>query len=153
MLFLCAFLVGLVAGLRALTAPAVVSWAARAGVLAVAGTSLAFMGYKYTPIIFTVLAVAELINDKLPKTPSRKAPPGFIARVITGGLSGATVGAAGQSLVVGLVLGVIGAVAGTLGGAAVRQKMAAAFGRDFPAALVEDAAAILIGVFAVLGLR
>jgi len=152
MLLLGAFLAGLVAGLRAMLAPAIVSWFARAGVLAVAGTPLAFMGYKYTALILTILALTELVVDKLPSTASRKAPPGFIARIVTGGLAGATIGAAGNSLVVSLILGVVGAVAGTLGGAAARAKLAAAFGRDLPAALVEDLAAILIAVFSVLRL-
>jgi uncharacterized membrane protein len=146
MLLLCAFLVGLVAGLRAMTAPAVVSWFARSEGLAVATTPLAFMGFRYTPIIFTILAVGELINDKLPKTPSRKAPPSFIVRIVSGALSGATIGAAGNSLALGLILGAIGAVAGTLGGAAARAKLASAFGRDLPAALVEDVVAIAIAV-------
>ena len=146
MLLACAFLLGVVAGLRAMTAPAVVSWFARSGALAVASTPLAFMGFKYTPIILTVLAVGELINDKLPKTPSRKAPPSFIARIVSGGLTGATIGAAGNSLVLGLVLGAIGAVAGTLGGAEARGKLAAALGRDLPAALIEDVVAIAIAV-------
>ena len=146
MLLLCSFLLGIVAGLRAMMAPAVVSWFARSGVLAVASTPLAFMGFRYTPIIFTVLAVGELINDKLPKTPSRKAPPSFIARIVSGGLTGATIGAAGNSLFLGLIVGAIGAVAGTLGGAAARAKLAAALGRDLPAALIEDVAGIAIAV-------
>jgi len=152
MLLVCAFVVGVVAGLRAMMAPAVVSWFARLGILGVGGTPLAFMGYKYTPFIFSLLALGELVNDKLPATPSRKVPPQFIGRVVSGALSGATVGAAGQSLVLGLVLGALGAVAGTLGGAAVRGKLAAAFGRDIPAALLEDAASIAIAVVSVLEL-
>ncbi len=149
MLFLCAFLTGLVSGLRAMTAPAVVSWSARLGLLPVAGTPLAFMGYKYTPILFTIAAIGELINDKLPKTASRTVPPQFIARVVMGGLVGATVGASGHALVVGLVLGALGAVCGTLGGAAVRGRLAAAFHRDLPAALLEDVVAIAIAIFSV----
>ena len=141
-----ALLLGIVAGLRSMLAPAIVSWFAWSGVLPVANTPLAFMGYRFTPFILTVFAIAELITDKLPKTPSRKAPPGFIARIVTGALSGATIGAAGHSLAMGLVLGIIGAVAGTFGGAAARGKLAAAFGRDLPAALVEDIAGIAIGV-------
>jgi uncharacterized membrane protein len=144
MLLLCAFFVGLVAGLRATLAPAGVSWAVRLGVIGVANSPLAFMGYKYTPVIFTVLAVGELINDKLPKTPSRKAPPGFIARILSGALVGATIGASSQMLALGLVAGAAGAVAGTLGGSAVRAKLAAQFHRDLPAALIEDLAGILI---------
>jgi uncharacterized membrane protein len=149
-LLICAFVLGFVAGLRTMMAPAVVSWCARTGILAVAGTPLAFMGYKYTPLIFTLLAVAELITDTLPVTPSRKTPPQFIARVVSGSLVGATIGAAGNSLVTGLLLGALGAVAGTLGGAAARGKLAAAFGRDLPAALIEDLAAIAIAVVAML---
>lgn len=151
MFVLNALLLGIVSGLRAMTAPAAASWAARLGTIAVAGTPMAFMGFKYTPIIFTVLAIGELINDKLPKTPSRKTPPQFIARILSGALVGATVGAAYHSLIVGLILGAIGAVVGTYGGAAVRGSLAKAFGKDLPAALVEDVAAILLSILAVVG--
>jgi uncharacterized membrane protein len=152
-MLLCAFLLGVVAGLRSMLAPAVVSWFARNGVLAVANTPLAFMGYQYTPIILTVFAIGELIADKLPKTPSRKAPVGFTARIITGGLSGATIGAAGHSLATGLILGVVGAIAGTFAGSAARAKLAAAFGRDLPAALIEDVVGIAIAVFCLMGVK
>jgi uncharacterized membrane protein len=118
--------------------------------LPVAATPMAFMGYRYTPIVFTVLAIVELITDTLPSTPSRKVPPQFIARVMSGAMAGATVGAAAQMLVLGLVLGILGAVAGTLGGSAVREKLAAAFHRDPPAALLEDVAAIAIAVCSLL---
>jgi uncharacterized membrane protein len=148
MLLLCAFLVGIVAGLRTFLAPAGVSWAARLGVLGVTNSPLAFMGYRYTPVIFTVLALGELVMDKLPKTPSRKAPPSFIARIVSGALAGGTIGASGDMLVLGLVAGAIGAVAGTLGGAAVRAKLAVLFRKDLPAALLEDLAGILILVCA-----
>jgi uncharacterized membrane protein len=144
-----AFLIGIVAGLRALTAPAAVSWAARLGLLPLQGTALAFLGYAATPYIFTLLAIGELINDKLPKTPSRKVSPQFITRIITGAFSGAAVGAARQSLAIGLVGGAVGAVAGTLGGAAVRTKLADVFGRDLPAALLEDAVAIILAIVVV----
>lgn len=153
MLLLCALLLGVVAGFRSMLAPAIVSWFARNGVLAVANTPLAFMGYQFTPIILTVFAVGELIADKLPRTPSRKAPLGFTARIVTGALSGATVGAAGHSLVAGLILGVIGAVAGTFGGAAARAKLAATFGRDLPAALLEDVVGIAIAVLSLMAVK
>lgn len=144
-----AFLIGVVSGLRAMTAPAAVSWAARLGILKLAGTPLAFLGYIATPYIFTIFALGELVNDKLPNTPSRKVPPQFIARIVSGALVGAAVGAASQMLVAGLIAGAVGAVAGTLGGAAVRGTLARAFGKDLPAALIEDAAAILLSIFIV----
>jgi uncharacterized membrane protein len=126
-----------------MTAPAAVAWGAALGWFDVSQTPLAFMGYKWTPWIFTVLAAVELITDQLPTTPSRKVPMQFGARIIMGALTGATIGASGGSLVGGLIAGVIGAIVGTLGGAAVRGKLAAAFGKDTPAALIEDAIAIV----------
>lgn len=142
-LLLLALLIGVVAGLRAMTAPAAVSWAAAAGWLHLDGSWLAFLGYRFTPWILTVLALAELVTDQLPSTPSRKVPMQFGARLVMGGLSGAAIGIHGGMLVAGLVAGIIGAIVGTLGGAAARGALASAFGSDRPAALIEDAVAIL----------
>lgn len=90
------------------------------------------------------------MNDKLPKTPSRKTPPQFIARIVTGALSGAALGASQQSLVGGLIAGAVGAVAGTLGGAEVRSRLVKAIGgKDLPIALLEDAVAIVGGILIV----
>jgi uncharacterized membrane protein len=134
--------IGIIAGLRAMTAPAAVSWAARLGSLNLAPTSLAFLGYAFTPWIFTALALGELVTDQLPTTPSRTVPVQFGTRILSGGLSGGAIGAAHGRLVAGVVGGVIGAVIGTLGGRALRARLAASFGRDRPAALIEDAVAI-----------
>jgi uncharacterized membrane protein len=139
---LLALLIGVIAGLRAMTAPAAASWAARLGWLNLAPTRLAFLGYAFTPWIFTVLALVELVTDQLPATPSRTVPVQFGTRILTGGLSGGAIGAAHGQLVTGVVAGVIGAVIGTLGGRAARGRLAASFGQDRPAALIEDAVAI-----------
>ncbi len=153
MAVLCAVVFGIVAGMRSMLAPCGVSWAAWAGILNVGQTPLAFMGYRYTPIIFTVLAIGELIADKLPSTPSRKAAGPFIARIISGALCGATIGASRNAIVLMTILGALGAVAGTLVGAAARARLAAAFRRDFPAALTEDLVAILLVLSCVQVLR
>jgi uncharacterized membrane protein len=143
-IYLLAFLIGVIAGLRSLTAPAVVCWAARLGWLHLEKTWLAFMGSATTTYIFTALAVGELIADKLPRTPSRKAPVGFSARILTGALCGAAMGASGGVLAGGLFLGVFGAVAGTMGGYEFRRRLARDIGgRDLPIALLEDAIAIV----------
>jgi len=142
-IYLLAFLIGVIAGLRAMTAPAAVSWAARLGWLHLENTWLAFLGYAATPYILSVLAVGELINDKLPKTPSRKAPPGFIARIVTGALCGAALAAGDGGLIAGLLAGVLGAIAGTLGGYEFRARLVRAIGgKDLPIALLEDAIAV-----------
>jgi uncharacterized membrane protein len=142
-LYLLALLIGIIAGLRAMTAPAAVSWAASFGLLPLEGTWLAFLGYRFTPWILTVLAIGELITDQLPTTPSRKVPVAFAARILSGALCGAAIGTLGDALLGGAIAGAAGAVIGTVGGAAVRARLAAAFGRDRPAALLEDAVAIL----------
>ncbi|MFL9956438.1 DUF4126 domain-containing protein [Paraburkholderia nemoris] len=152
-LYVVALLIGVVAGLRAMTAPAAISWAAHLGWLPLQDTPLAFLGFAATPYIFTVLAIVELITDQLPKTPSRTVPMQFGARIVLGGLSGAAIGAAHGGLVGGLIAGVVGAVIGTLGGARVRAALARTLGRDLPAALIEDAVAIVGAVVIVMALR
>jgi uncharacterized membrane protein len=135
-------LIGVIAGMRAMTAPAAISLAARAGRLDLTTTSLAFLGYAYTPWIFTVLALAELVTDQLPTTPSRTVPIAFGTRILMGGLTGGAIAAADGALVMGVITGIVGAVIGTLGGRAFRARLAAAFGRDRPAAVIEDVIAI-----------
>jgi uncharacterized membrane protein len=146
---LLALLIGVVAGLRAMTAPATVSWAAYLGWLNLGDSWLSFLGHWITPWIFTVLAIVELVTDQLPSTPSRTVPMQFGARIVMGALTGAAIGAAGGMLVGGLIAGIVGAVIGTLGGRRVRAKLAAAFGQDRPAAFLEDAVAIVAGLLIV----
>ena len=151
MLLLLALLIGVVAGLRAMTAPAVVSWAAYLGWIDLSGSWLSFLGHWIALAVFTLLAIVELVTDQLPSTPSRKVPMQFGARVALGALSGAALGASGGMWVGGLIAGIVGAVIGTLGGSAVRRKLAASFGQDRPAALIEDAVAIIGGLLIVAG--
>ena len=141
-IYLWALLIGVIAGLRAFMAPAAVSWGARLGWIPVQDSWAAFMGYAYTPYIISLFAAVELVTDQLPKTPSRKVPPQFGARILFGGFSGAVIGTAGGSLIGGLVAGIVGAVMGTLGGAELRGWMARTSGSDTPAALIEDVIAI-----------
>ena len=111
------------------------------GRLDLGDTWLAFLGYTWTPWLFALLAIAELVADQLPSTPSRTVPMQFGARIVAGALSGAAIGAANGSMAGGLLAGVAGAVVGTLGGRAFRARLARAFGRDRPAAFIEDAVA------------
>ena len=146
-----AFLIGVVTGLRSLTAPAVVAWAAHRNWINLQGTPLAFMGSTTALVIFVVLAIGELIADQLPNTPSRTKPPGLIARIVLGGLSGAAVAAAGaQSLAAGGVLGAAGGIAGAFGGYQVRTRLVYALKvPDFVIACLEDVVAIGGGLFIV----
>jgi uncharacterized membrane protein len=132
-----------------MTAPAAVAWGAYLGWLPLAGSWAGFMGHWLAVAILTLLALAELVSDQLPSTPSRKVPQQFGARLVTGAFSGAVIGTAGSALLAGLVAGLVGAVIGTYVGAAFRARLALSFGRDLPAALVEDAVAIILGLWVV----
>ena len=141
-LYLFALLIGVVAGLRAMTAPAAVAWGAHLGLIPLEGTPLAWLGGNIAPWVFTALAVLELIGDQLPQTPSRKAPVQFGTRIASGVFCGAAIGMTANAWIGGAVAGAIGAVIGTLGGADVRGRLAKAFGKDLPAGLLEDVVAV-----------
>jgi uncharacterized membrane protein len=151
MLFLLCFSIGFVSGLRSLTAPALVCWAAHLGWLNLAGTPLGFMRHPAAVAIFTLLALVEIVMDKLPNTPSRTAPIGLVARIVLGGLSGGALGlAGGTNLIVGAIVGIIGALVGTYGGYHARQAVVSRMHLpDFVVALAEDAVAIVGGLLVV----
>ncbi len=137
--------IGIVAGLRSLTAPAVVAWAAVLHWINLNGTWASWLGHPVTVAIISVLAVGELVADKLPKAPSRTAPPSFGARILLGAFAGAVLGTVWGYKWGGLGAGIIGAVLGTLGGYQARTRLVASHGRDLPIALLEDAVAVLGG--------
>jgi uncharacterized membrane protein len=154
-IWLLALAIGIIAGLRAMTAPAAVAWGAAMAAPALGATPLAFLGFAYTPWVFTILALGEFVTDQLPSTPSRKVPVQFGGRLVSGALCGAALALHGQSgwgamAWGGALAGMVGAVIGTFGGAAARGWLAGRFGRDRPAALIEDAVAIL-GALLVVG--
>src|ERR1700723_761586 len=145
------FAIGMIAGLRALTAPAVVCWAAHLGWLNLQNSHLAWVGSTAAVAIFSILALAEIINDKLPATGSRLAPPSLVIRSVTGAFAASALAiAAGQSLVAGILLGVVGALAGSFVGYHLRHQIVAGLKiPDFPVALLEDAIAIGCGLLIV----
>ncbi len=143
-IFIFALLIGVVAGLRTMTAPAAVSWAAYLGWLPVAGTWAWFMGHWLTP--WRSSPSRHLPNwspTSCRSTPSRKVPQQFGAPLVTGALSGAVIGAAAAHVLAGLIAGVVGAVIGTSAATRREALVAGTGGRDLPIALVEDAVAIL----------
>jgi uncharacterized membrane protein len=144
-----AFGIGVIAGLRSLTAPAVVAWAAQRGWLNLQGSSLSFMGSTVAVAIFTILAVIELVTDQLPSTPARTKAPGLIARILLGGLAGAAIAlAGGQSSAIGACLGAAGGVAGAFAGYQVRTGLVRALKvPDFVIAVLEDLVAIAGALF------
>jgi uncharacterized membrane protein len=144
--------IGIVAGLRAMTAPAVVSWAAYLGWLSLSGSALAFMGSIAAVATFSLLAVGELIADLLPTTPKRTALVPLVARILTGGLCGACLcGVLNKPpLITGASLGAIGAVIGAFAGYEIRRRLVRSLNvKDVFIALPEDLIAIGLALFLV----
>ena len=121
LVLLFALLIGVVAGLRALTAPAVVAWAGGAR-LDRPRRHLVGMGRRIRSrsTVLTILAVGELVTDQLPKTPSRRCRRSSAPGLLTGAFAGAVHRPPAPFLphVHGRPSGpaLIGAVLGTLGG-------------------------------------
>jgi len=136
---LLAFFIGFLSGLRSLTPAAATAWPTHFGWLKLS-RALAWIGTTPAIVIVTLLALTELVTDKLPQTPSRTAPLGLIARVLMGALTGACVAtAAAQGTVVGALLGIVGAMAGTFGGYQARTRLVKSLGTpDFVVAVLED---------------
>jgi uncharacterized membrane protein len=152
-MFLLAFLLGIIAGLRSMTPLAALSWAAYLGWLPTDGTWLGWLHHPISVFVFTATALGELVADKLPMIPSRTELMPFATRVVVGAFCGAALGTRAGSVIAGVVAGVIGAVIGTVGGAAVRKQLAEAIGKDLPAALLEDLVALGGALLVVLQLK
>jgi uncharacterized membrane protein len=144
MLYLAILLLGITAGLRAATPLAALSWGAYFGWIDLSQTWAAFAGHIATAIILTILAIAEYAGDQNPKAPSRRDPPQFGARIVSGALVGLIAAWPSGLWLAGLLIGIIGAVIGTLGGFEARRRLASALGQDRPAGLIEDAVALIV---------
>ena len=141
--------IGFTAGLRSLTPPAVVAWAAHLDWLNLSNSPLAFMGSIIAVVIFSLLAVFELFVDLQPSTQKRTAPVPLGARILTGALCGACICAASsQSLIIGAILGAAGGIIGAFAGYEIRRKLVAALNiKDIFIALLEDLVTIGLACF------
>ncbi len=148
---LLVFGIGVVTGLRSMTAPAVVAWAARLGWISLHGSPLAFMGSAWAVGIFTLGALGEFVADQLPTTPPRTAALGLTARIVIGLLTGACLGVAGgASYWLGALIGAIGAIVGAFGGYQARVRLVRGLHvPDAAVAIPEDLVAIGLGLLLV----
>jgi uncharacterized membrane protein len=149
-LVLC-LVIGFAAGLRSLTAPAVVALAAHLGWINLHNSPLAFMGSTVAVVIFVALALFEYYLDQLARTPARTAPVGLSARVVTGALCGACLAVAGGAAIwFGAAAGAIGGIAGAFAGYHARTGLVRALRvPDIAVAIPEDLLAIGIGLLCV----
>ncbi|HSP80657.1 MAG TPA: DUF4126 family protein [Myxococcaceae bacterium] len=92
---------GAVAGMRCFSAPAFLSLlGARKGAAPIERTLSSKAGAR----TLSVLALGELVGDKLPGVPARIEPPALASRILSGGLVGALVARRNRQPVLGLVL-------------------------------------------------
>ncbi|MGA9800244.1 MAG: DUF4126 family protein [Terriglobales bacterium] len=144
LVFLLAFGIGIVTGLRSMTGPALVCWAAHLGWLNLEDSRLTFMQSTVATYAFSALALGELVADKLPFIPNRTSPGPLFGRIVLGALSGAALCiAAGYSSGVGAILGGAGGVAGAFAGYRVRAWLVKTSRLpDWVIALLEDLVAV-----------
>jgi uncharacterized membrane protein len=147
--FIFAFGIGLVAGLRSLLAPAAVAWAVRLGWLNLHGSPFAFVESNLALAGLSILALGELVADLLHWVPKRTAVLPLVVRMISGGFCGACLCASANQLVtIGAALGAAGAVAGAFAGYDIRRRLVTKLNiKDFVVALCEDAIAIGLALF------
>jgi uncharacterized membrane protein len=146
-------LLGVVTGMRSMTAMAVLCWAAWLQMIPEHGWAL-WIAYLATTIVFTAFALGEYVADTLPKTANRTSVGPAIARVVIGGLVGALVAnAITEPLAGGVIFGAFGALIGTWGSFWVRMSLDRVTKHDLPVALVESASAIFLAMLAIVRLH
>ena len=143
-------LLGVTTGLRSMTPMMLACWFAYTGYLPVEDTWAEWTSHLWVAIVFTVLAVAELVADKTPRIPDRTSLGPLLWRLVLGGMVGsiAAIALTGAAIE-GVMLGLIGAILGTFGGFMVRRELVQRIGfKDWQVALAEDFIAIAAAGFA-----
>ena len=132
--------IGFVSGLRAFSPLALVCWVATWGWIPLGGSYFAFLGTTTGAVIVTILALGELIGDKLPKIPSRIEAAPLGGRMITAALSGAALCVtAGRPWWLGVVVAAISAIGGAFAGYHARRALTKRLRiPDLIVALLED---------------
>lgn len=148
--YLNTFQMGIVAGMRSLSAPALV--AHKLAALQpdpLPGSKLHFMASPKTATVLTVLAGGELIGDKVPSAPDRTEIQPLSFRIASGAVCGAALSEAeGKQVKLGAVLGGLGAVVGAYAFFRLRHWLTHEQSVPDPlVALVEDALAIGAGLW------
>ena len=145
--FAMASAIGIVAGMRSLTAPAIVGQIARSGSIGRDRSRFGLFGNPLFAKVLIGLAASEAIADKLPGIPKRTSTFPLIARIISGAICGATLcSVKDESPFVGAVAGTLGAIGSTFAVYELRRQASQSLGLpDAAIALIEDATAVWIG--------
>ncbi len=138
-----------VAGMRSMSGPSLLSnYLNKHSSKRLNRSSLDFMQSDKAARIFSVLAFAEKIGDKLPGTPNRIKPMALAGRAISGALIGATLSKTNRKSIdlAGAGLGLVSAMAATYASFYLRKKLTKnTFIPDAVWGLAEDFAVARIG--------
>ena len=139
--------IGIVAGMRAMTAPAIIGYMASSGCLPTERERFGLFGRPGALGILIALASGEAVFDKLPFMPRRTETAGLAARILSGAICGATICKAKEkSVVIGAIAGAFGAIGSTFAVFNVRQSLSQELRiPDAAIALLEDTTAIWAG--------
>jgi uncharacterized membrane protein len=143
-----AALLGTVAGMRSMAAPAILGRLSSKGALDGITGPLAFVGKPLFSPAMSFLTVGEMIVDKLPIAPNRTEVGPLLGRALTGALSGAVVCAAKKRPAwAGALIGAAAAVGATYGAYQLRKRAGSKLHLpDMLIALTEDAVVGSLGV-------
>ena len=138
---------GIVAGMRSMTAPAVVAYLSGSRCSGADREDFGLLGWPALGKTVMVLAGLEAIADKLPFMPSRTKPIPLAGRLLIGAFCGATIcSAMKRSKIVGAVAGTFGALGSTFAVHQIRSEISQQLGvPDAAVALIEDATALWTG--------
>lgn len=141
-------MLGFATGLRSMIPMAVLCWFAYNGQLSADWAP--WISRLSLAIVFTVLALGELMADKLPRVPDRISPAPLIWRLLLAGFAGAIVATSMQGPgLEGVLLAVLGALIGAFGGYMLRRDLVQKLDcKDWHVGLAEDLVAILAAVYA-----
>jgi uncharacterized membrane protein len=134
--------IGAVAGLRSMTAPAMLAYASNRKILRLRNAPIMEIVSRQAADKLLKLALAELIADKMPFTADRIKPGALATRILSGAACGALLSTAGGGAMrEGAALGGLGALLSTFAGYHLRRRLS----RNFPrlaVAVAEDLLAI-----------
>lgn len=138
---------GTIAGLRSMSAPALLSRAASHNDMGLAGTPFSLFESPQVAAGLQMLAAGEIMADKSPKMPARTAPIALIARAGLGALVGAAVfSAEEQPPALGAALGAAAALIATFGGYKLRSQATEKWGvPNVAAGMIEDGIVAISG--------
>ena len=142
--FTTVLMVGFATGLRTFTPLALICWVSVWGWLPLGSSRLHFLGTTTGAAIVSILALIELVGDKLPRTPSRTSTGPLGARILIASFAAAALAVGmGQSWIAAVICGAVASVIGAFAGFRYRIWIATKVALpDWIFAVAEDAVTV-----------